>query len=387
MVFVAAVQVMSMSHVSLVDAHACHVAILQFCKEFEKLYKKECLYSNLHYHIHLLAQMLDYGSWHSHHAFHFERYNSDLKNINTNSRDLMERTIVHRFLEQIHKEDLFSGPLPNLGPNVDMNEVKSLFLGRSVSSKHKMYMATVLNEEIADNNDGNFDLIAFIEYSGSLDLKKGYVEAYGYEPLPPNTIRSMKIEVRGCNMDAEYYDCLVEYYQFYFDDDVQYMFGKNDSCLVSEEWRKAVVSDRIHKFKSIDLLGQHYISSEAASTRSSYVRAFYKDPSTDKNQHQFRPAEIKFFFRHEMDFLNKTGNGFDKITFTFAYVEWFEKMEPSSQITTFDSINSTCYKNSVQTPSFMNILPVHCIYSPVGAYIEKFENCNIFIDFPRKIEE
>ena len=59
-------------------------------------------------------------------------------------------------------------------------------------------MATVLNEEIADNNDGNFDLIAFIEYSGSLDLKKGYVEAYGYEPLPPNTIRSMKIEVRGC---------------------------------------------------------------------------------------------------------------------------------------------------------------------------------------------
>ncbi|KAG1435534.1 hypothetical protein G6F56_013939 [Rhizopus delemar] len=100
-----------------------------------------------------------------------------------------------------------------------------------------------------------------------------------------------------------------------------------------------------------------------------------------------RPAEVKFFFRHEMDFLNEAGNQFDKITFTFAYVEWFEKMEQSNQITTFDTINSTCYKNSVLTPSFMNILPVHCIHSPVGAYIEKFKNCNIFIDFPRKIEE
>ncbi|CAO3675234.1 unnamed protein product [Rhizopus stolonifer] len=387
MVFVAAVQVMSMSHVSLVNAHACHLAITQFCKEFERLYKKECLYSNLHYHIHLLAQMLDYGSWHSHHAFHFERYNSDLKNINTNSRNLMERTIVHRFLEQIHKEDLFSGSPLDLGPNVDISQIKSLFLGRNVSSKHKTYMETVLNEEINDNNDDNYDLIGFIEYSGNLDVETGYAEAYGYEPLSPKTIRSLKMDVRGSIMAIAEYKCLVEYYQYNFDTDIPYMFGKNEECLVSNEWRKVVVSDRIHKFKSIDLLGQHYISSEAASTRSPYVRAYFKDPATDKSQHQMRPAEVKFFFRHEMDFLNETGDGFDKITFTFAYVEWFEKMDSSNQVTTFDTINSTCYKNSVLTPSFMNILPVHCIHSPVGAYIEKFENCNIFIDFPRKIEE
>ncbi|KAG1440161.1 hypothetical protein G6F56_012029 [Rhizopus delemar] len=299
----------------------------------------------------------------------------------------MERTIVHRFLEQIHKEDLFSGSLPDLGPNVDMNEVKTLFLGKNISNKHKKYMATFLNEEIDDNDDGNYDLIGFIEYSGNLDAKTGYAEAYGYEPLSPKTIRSLKMNIRGSTIGTVEYKCLVEYYQYYFDTDIPYMFGKDEECMVREEWRKVVVPDRIHKFKSIDLLGQHYISSEAASTRSPYVRAFFKDPATDKSQHQMRPAEVKFFFRHEMKFLNESSNEFDTITFTFAYVEWFEKMEASNQITTFDSINSTCYKNSVLAPSYMNILPVHCIHSPVGAYIEKFQNCNIFIDFPRKIEE
>ncbi|KAG1436255.1 hypothetical protein G6F56_013636 [Rhizopus delemar] len=195
------------------------------------------------------------------------------------------------------------------------------------------------------------------------------------------------MDVHGCLMDKVEYDCLVEYYQENFDGDISYMFGKYDDHMVSEEWRKVVVSDRIYKFKSIDLLGQHYISSEAISSRSPYIRAFFKNPTTDKSQHQMRPVIVKFFFRHEMQFLNESSNNFDNITFTFAYVEWFEKMTPSNQITTFDTINSTCYMNSVMKPSSMNILPVHCIYSPVGAYIEKLDNCNIFLDFPRKIAE
>ncbi|KAG1434685.1 hypothetical protein G6F56_014224 [Rhizopus delemar] len=97
----------------------------------------------------------------------------------------MERTIVHRFLESIHKEDLFSGQLPSLGPNVDMNQIQSLFLGRNVSERHKNYMASVLNEEIEDSSDGKYDLIEFIEYSGNLVANTGYADAYGFEALPP----------------------------------------------------------------------------------------------------------------------------------------------------------------------------------------------------------
>ncbi|KAG1453558.1 hypothetical protein G6F56_007541 [Rhizopus delemar] len=62
MIFVKAVQIMSMNHVSREDAYASHLSFINFCKGFETLYKKECLYSNLHYHIHLHQQMLDYGS-------------------------------------------------------------------------------------------------------------------------------------------------------------------------------------------------------------------------------------------------------------------------------------------------------------------------------------
>ncbi|KAG1445265.1 hypothetical protein G6F56_009974 [Rhizopus delemar] len=248
-------------------------------------------------------------------------------------------------------------------------------------------MASVLNEEIEDSSDGTYDLITFIEYSGKLVANTGYVDAYGFESLPPSTISSLKVNVRGCEMNTEEYGCLVEYYQEYFDGDVPYIFGRNEECMIGEGCRRAIVSDRIHKFKSIDLLGQHYISSQAASTRGSYIRAYFKDPDVDKEHHKMRPAQVKYFFRHEMELLNEGSSEPEKFTFTFAYVEWFEQMENSNQITTFNSINSTCYKNSVLAPSYLNILPVHSIYSPVGAYIDILDNHNIFIDFPRKIAE
>ncbi|KAG1437693.1 hypothetical protein G6F56_012984 [Rhizopus delemar] len=267
-----------------------------------------------------------------------------------------------------------------------MNTVKSLFLGKKVSDKHEAYKANYLSSEIEDNDDGNYDLIKFIEYSGNLGSGTGYTEAYGFEDLPPNTIKSLKLDVYGCSMPMEDYNCLVKYYQHYFDADIPYIVGQNEESLLNEECRRTVVSDKIHKFKSIDLLGQHYISSEAISARGAYIRAYFKDLTIEKNFHEMRPAEVKYFFRHEMELSNDSG-GSDKFTFTFAYVTWFTEMDPSNKITTFDTINSTCFHNTFLEPSLMNILPVHCIYSPVGAYIEKFENCNIFIDFPRKIEE
>ncbi|KAG1434355.1 hypothetical protein G6F56_014344 [Rhizopus delemar] len=89
-------------------------------------------------------------------------------------------------------------------------------------------MASVLNEEIEDSSDGTYDLITFIEYSGNLAANTGYVDAYGFEALPPSTISSLKVNVRGCEMNSEEYDCLVKYYQEYFDGDVPYIFGRNE---------------------------------------------------------------------------------------------------------------------------------------------------------------
>lgn len=94
MTFISALQVMSMPNITVSDALACHEKIVLFCKEYEELYGKENLVANMHYHVHLYEQMLDFGPWHSHHAFGYDRFNMDLKCVKTNHKGSIETTVA-----------------------------------------------------------------------------------------------------------------------------------------------------------------------------------------------------------------------------------------------------------------------------------------------------
>ncbi|KAI9330335.1 hypothetical protein BD770DRAFT_403878 [Pilaira anomala] len=108
------------------------------------------------------------------------------------------------------------------------------------------------------------------------------------------------------------------------------------------------VNQQVAKFKSVSILGQKYNSLEATS---------------------FREQQLEL------------------TTLTFAYVRWYKDLNPGSHITTFDTINSSCYSNTFTDPSYMDILPVHCIHSPIGLYINVIDSCNIVINMPRRITE
>ncbi|CAO3648482.1 unnamed protein product [Mucor hiemalis] len=144
----------------------------------------------------------------------------------------------------------------------------------------------------------------------------------------------------------------------------------------------SIVFNKIVKFNSIQLLGQKYNSKETTAKRGNLIHAYYKDPNDSEQEHRLCPAEIQYFFRHDVSLSGDDGD-FNMYTFTFAYVRWFAI--PNTVLTTFDSINSTTFCSSFIPDSELSILPVHCIHSPVGIYYNIIEDYNIIIKFNRKI--
>lgn len=331
--------------------------------------------------------MLDFGPWHSHHAFGFERFNMDLKSAKTNHKGSIETTIAHKFLRSIHREDFFSGQLPNMGANVDMEQLKSVYVGNDIYGLgQQQYQNAYLSHELEVSKDEDFNLIDFVEYAGSLDGSSPPNHAYGFEPLPCSTIQSLKINKLNSLLKEVEYVQLVNYYKTYFnpDDDLPYIYGKDDYITNDREIVK--VNQRVAKFKSVSILGQKYNSLEATSFRGSYIHAYYRDTSQLSDDHQLRPAQIQFFFRHAITIMNND-NKLELVTLTFAYVRWYKELNPESHVTTFNTINSSCYSNTFTDPSYMDILPVHCIHSPIGLYLNVIDNHNIVIDIPRRITE
>ncbi|KAI9327732.1 hypothetical protein BD770DRAFT_70387 [Pilaira anomala] len=175
------------------------------------------------------------------------------------------------------------------------------------------------------------------------------------------------------------------------DDDLPYIYGKDEEIteminLSGNVVETVVVDHKIAKLKSVSILGQKYNSLEATSFRSSYIQAYFRDTSQNTVDHQLRPAQIQFFFRHSISILNNN-NQLQTTTFTFAYVRWYKELNSESLVTTFDTINSKCYSNTFTDPSVLDILPIHNIHSPIGIYLNKLKNCNIVITLPRRITE
>ena len=61
------------------DIEQSHQILLQFCREFQDLYGKECCTPNMHMACHLRDNLKDYGPLAAFWAFSVERYNSTLK--------------------------------------------------------------------------------------------------------------------------------------------------------------------------------------------------------------------------------------------------------------------------------------------------------------------
>lgn len=324
--------------------------------------------------------MFNYGPWSSHQCFNYERYNADFKGIRTNGRKGLERTLVKRMLNSIHRDDA-SNSIPPTDDSDLNSRIKKLYRGKDIHDNRAEYVETYLRLEIEDaENDKDFNILTFVSYSGNLN-GEGYVAAYGFEQLPVHTIKSLKFKKKESKMKPSEYQQLINYYQLCFHDN---FFNEKEIPPHADTNTYSIVFNKIVKFNYIQLLGQKYKSKEAIAKRGNVIHAYYKDPNDSEQEHRLRPAEIQYFFRHDVDLSNDDGD-FSTFTFTFAYVRWFAIHPPASTITTFDSINSSAYSNTFIPDSELSILPVHCIHSPAGVYHNILEDYTVIIKFNRKI--
>ena len=103
--FVRACRIYSRPMITIEEVGVAHSLMLQFCKEFERLYGCAKVTPNMHLHTHLADCILDYGPVHSFWLFGFERYNGILGNYQNNNKSV-EIQIFRKFLRDQFLDDL-----------------------------------------------------------------------------------------------------------------------------------------------------------------------------------------------------------------------------------------------------------------------------------------
>ena len=103
--FVLACSYLCSSVITEAKAMLAHSYLLQFCKGFEGLYRKEMVAPNMHLHMPLLDCVLDYGPVYAFWLFSFERYNGILGDYGTNQWaieiQLMRKFTTNQFMKDI----------------------------------------------------------------------------------------------------------------------------------------------------------------------------------------------------------------------------------------------------------------------------------------------
>ena len=117
--FVHACRILSTPMNEVKDVGTAHSLLVQFCKEFERLYGSAKVTPNMHLHTHLADCILDYGPVHSFWLFGFERYNGILGDYQTNNKSV-EIQIFRKFLRDQHLHDLAA-------PNVYRENFEQIF--------------------------------------------------------------------------------------------------------------------------------------------------------------------------------------------------------------------------------------------------------------------
>ena len=96
LMFVRACTLLKPRVITKCDVESADLLLLNFCKEFERLYGKGACTPNMHLHMHLKACLLDYGPPHAFWCYPFERYNGILGQYHTNRRAI-ESQLLKKF--------------------------------------------------------------------------------------------------------------------------------------------------------------------------------------------------------------------------------------------------------------------------------------------------
>lgn len=263
--------------ISHADINKGDLFIMEFCKEFEKLYGPNKCSPNMHLHCHIAECLRDYGPAHATWCFSFERYNGILGSIPNNNKSLdVEKTMIKHFVQQTE----------NYGQVVtEFSSVMDSFFNES--------MCGSVGETMSSNN-----VVEILKLSQPLPLSQF---AYSHDYVSPIGTAPEHA------MNPELVKHLTEMYRVIFS---KYSII-NVSCLC-------------RRFDRVKLGDTLYSSKKARTDRNSFICANWLGEN-DLIDPAFtcRPGSVQYYIKHT---ITVTHNG-EKLLMTsyLAFVKWYKK--------------------------------------------------------------
>ena len=279
LLFVKACKLISAPLVPLADIASSHSFLVQFCREFERLYGKLRVTPNMHLHTHLADCLFDYGPVCGFWLFSFERYNGILGDYYTNNKSievqLMRKFLRHHVVSNLEFPQEFKEQLRPLMSKFERGDCSSLlFLNREVVLKLLKLTDGVVNV----NNELWFDISSF---------------SFG----SPHTIEKF---------DEDELTYIKEVYQMFF-----------------PHVSLPPIPEFYDKYASVECAGEHYGSHFSRLNRSSHILAKWADQydgnvNLNLDAADARPGIVLYFIKQTVTIDERV------CTFCFARVNWFQ---------------------------------------------------------------
>ena len=126
LLFVEAAQLIFSTHITRPRLEEAGRLLVTFCGGMNGLYNASAQASNVHFLLHTMDVVNDFGGVYNSSTFNYERYNKIVKNISTNSRLNFEKTYLRKFLFTVHGAKDFLEP--KLGYNIQDDDVMAITL-------------------------------------------------------------------------------------------------------------------------------------------------------------------------------------------------------------------------------------------------------------------
>lgn len=237
------------------DIQVGDTLLMQFCSRYERIYGKNLVPPNMHFHAHLRECLLDYGPFHGYWCFSYERFNGILGHFPNNNRSI-ELQLMKRFVSDMEQS------CSSL-PQEYMAEFAPIFM-------HGRQVVGSVSETLQESNH------PFAVHQTMPNLKN----TWGIDNL--TNVHIPTCFTRGVLTDTEI-------------EGLRQIFSR----LYSVPSADVDVNSAIYKFKELILNGRRFGSQGSRSSSSSIVMAvWYPNLFGFDGNHDIRPATINYFAKH-----------------------------------------------------------------------------------------
>lgn len=290
LLFVEACRILSVPSITIQDLKRGHEKLMTFLRDFEQLYGSLAVTPNMHLHTHLIECILDYGPMHVFWLYSFERMNGVLGSFNTNQRSVEIQLI--RKLSQAQSTLMFKKPelfSEIFGP---------VFTFQDDANKYK-------------TNDADIVLRVLSLSTQPVRLEEAWFHSTDICFIGPRY---------NVNITEHSVDHLRQSLQQFSDTELDCVSG---SC---------------HKYKSIEICGEKYGSSDSRLSRSSVILASWcgTDGNINTSGIELRPGIVRFYVSM---YVHNNGS-MERVT--MAYIHWLQKVSHQRSICTVADV--WCHK-------------------------------------------